>query len=221
MTEAEWLSATDPTPMLESIRRTESHRKLRLLAVACCSPILPLLGCDACNSAIAVAEALADSEADLRAILVARDHIRSEWENYLDAFRYLEAAAAFVLSAIDRHPHQVTYLSAATLASAIAAEDCMEEAAAFSHLSQTQPHLLRDIFGNPFRSVTVDPRWQSETVVSLATGIYAERAFDRMPILADALEEAGCDNADILSHCRSDGPHVRGCWVVDLVLGKE
>jgi len=82
-------------------------------------------------------------------------------------------------------------------------------------------NLLRDIFGNPFRSVTVDPRWQSEIVVALATGIYAERAFDRMPILADALEEAGCDHPDILTHCRGDGPHVRGCWVVDLVLGKS
>lgn len=81
--------------------------------------------------------------------------------------------------------------------------------------------LLRDIFGNPFRPVTLDPRWQSETVVALASGIYAERAFDRMLILADALEDAGCDNADILAHCRGDGPHVRGCWVVDLILGKS
>jgi len=82
-------------------------------------------------------------------------------------------------------------------------------------------HQIRDIFGNPFRPVAFDPAWQSETVVALATGIYAERAFERMPILADALEEAGCDNTDILNHCRGDGPHVRGCWVVDLVLGKS
>jgi hypothetical protein len=55
----------------------------------------------------------------------------------------------------------------------------------------------------------------------LAQAIYEERAFDRLPILADALEESGCYNADLLAHCRSDGPHVRGCWAVDLVLGKE
>jgi hypothetical protein len=83
-----------------------------------------------------------------------------------------------------------------------------------------QAMIVRDIVGNPFRSVAVDPAWRTETVVALAGGIYAERAFDRMPILADALEEAGCDSADILTHCRGDGPHVRGCWVVDLVLGK-
>jgi hypothetical protein len=80
--------------------------------------------------------------------------------------------------------------------------------------------LFRELFCNPFRPVVFDPRWQSETVLALATGIYAERAFDRMPILADALEDAGCDNAYVLTHCRGPGPHVRGCWVVDLLLGK-
>jgi len=81
-------------------------------------------------------------------------------------------------------------------------------------------NLLRCIVGNPFRPVAFAPSWQTETAVSLATGIYTERAFDRLPILADALEEAGCDNADVLSHCRGPGPHARGCWVVDGVVGK-
>lgn len=84
-----------------------------------------------------------------------------------------------------------------------------------------QADQLRDIFGNPFRPVVFDPRWRTETTVALAAGIDAERAFDRLPILADALEDAGCDHADILHHCRGPGPHVRGCWVVELVLGKE
>ena len=84
-----------------------------------------------------------------------------------------------------------------------------------------QAALLRDIFGNPFQPVSLDPTWLSSTVQAMATGIYAERAFDRMPILADALEEAGCDNLDILNHCRGPGTHVLGCWVVDLLLGKE
>jgi hypothetical protein len=79
----------------------------------------------------------------------------------------------------------------------------------------------RDIFGNPFRPVTFNPVWRTYTVLALANGIYTERAFDRMPMLADALEEAGCENVDILLHCREPGEHVRGCWVVDLVLGKE
>ncbi|WP_439626966.1 hypothetical protein [Gemmata sp.] len=68
--------------------------------------------------------------------------------------------------------------------------------------------------------MTVDPAWLTSDVLALARGIYAERAFDRMPILADALQDAGCDNEDVLTHCRdASAPHVRGCWVVDLVLG--
>jgi hypothetical protein len=79
---------------------------------------------------------------------------------------------------------------------------------------------LRDIFGNPFRPVTFNPTWRTEHVVGLAAKMYDDRAFAAMPILADALEEAGCGDADILSHCREPGIHVRGCWVVDLVLDK-
>jgi hypothetical protein len=84
-----------------------------------------------------------------------------------------------------------------------------------------QCELLRCVFGNPFRPVALNPSWLTSTVLTLAVGIYAERAFDRLPILADALQDAGCDRADVLDHCRGPGPHVRGCWVVDLVFGKS
>ena len=86
--------------------------------------------------------------------------------------------------------------------------------------SKNQTPLLRDIFGNPFRPVVADPAWLTPTVVAIASAIYEERAFARLPILADALEEAGCTDADLLLHCRTPGEHVRGCWAVDLVLGK-
>jgi hypothetical protein len=83
-------------------------------------------------------------------------------------------------------------------------------------------NILRDIVGPlVFRSVHVSRQWLTANVASLAQAIYDDRAFDRLPILADALEDAGCDNADILNHCRQPGEHVRGCWVVDLVLGRE
>jgi hypothetical protein len=81
--------------------------------------------------------------------------------------------------------------------------------------------MLRCIFGNPFRPVVLDSRWITPTVEQLAKPIYADGAFDRLPILADALEDAGCDNADILNHCRQPAEHARGCWVVDLILGKS
>jgi hypothetical protein len=83
-----------------------------------------------------------------------------------------------------------------------------------------QAHILRDIHGNPFR-LQAGPSWLSRSVVALAQTIYTDRAFDRLPILADALEEAGCTDTEILAHCRGPGPHVRGCWVIDLILGKE
>jgi hypothetical protein len=80
--------------------------------------------------------------------------------------------------------------------------------------------LLRDIFGNPFRLVATNLVWLTPTVAALAQGIYDHQTFESLPILADALEDAGCIDPDILSHCRGPGPHVRGCWVIDLLLGK-
>ncbi len=81
--------------------------------------------------------------------------------------------------------------------------------------------LIRDIFGNPFRPVTFSPEWRTSTAVALAQQMYESRDFSAMPILADALQDAGCDNDDVLNHCRDEKQtHVRGCWVVDLVLGK-
>jgi hypothetical protein len=88
------------------------------------------------------------------------------------------------------------------------------------------PHLtglMREIW-HPFQAPAVEPAWRSSNsgaAIQLAQGIYADRAFDRLPILADALEDGGCTNADILNHCRQPGEHVRGCWCVDLVLGRE
>jgi hypothetical protein len=82
--------------------------------------------------------------------------------------------------------------------------------------------LSRDIFGNPFRPVSFDAAWRTGTAVAVARGMYESRDFTVMPILADALQDAGCDSDDILNHCRDPhATHVRGCWVVDLVLGKS
>ena len=82
-------------------------------------------------------------------------------------------------------------------------------------------NLFREVFGNPFRPVTFSPEWRTDTAVSLAQQMYESRDFGAMPILADALQDAGCTSDDVLNHCHGAGPHVRGCWVVDLVLGKQ
>jgi hypothetical protein len=81
--------------------------------------------------------------------------------------------------------------------------------------------ILRDIFGNPFRPITLNPAWLTSTVTTLAEQMYDRRDFSPMPILADALQDAGCDSDDILNHCRGENVHVRGCWVLDRLLGKE
>src|SRR5262249_39695788 len=121
-----------------------------------------------------------------------RDH--KQWEVYLGA-----ASAAWPQ---DAWQAGVTALQRATQATTRAEQ------------WPWQCAMLRDIFGNPFRPVTFNPAWRTTTVTSLAQAIYDERAFDRLPILADALEDAGCISGDTLGHCRSGGEHVRGCWVV-------
>jgi hypothetical protein len=89
---------------------------------------------------------------------------------------------------------------------------------------RAQAALLHCLFGNPFRPVTLDPswlKWNDGTVRRIAEGIYEQRAFGRLPILHDALLDAGCDNEQLLAHLRAPGPHVRGCWALDLLLGKQ
>jgi hypothetical protein len=97
--------------------------------------------------------------------------------------------------------------------------ECWEKSQALT--ASHQPDLLRDIFGNPFRPVTADPRWLTDSVVAMAQTMYDSRDFGQMPALADALQAVECDNSDILEHCRHAPLHVRGCWVVDLLLGKS
>ena len=96
-----------------------------------------------------------------------------------------------------------------------------QQPAALKPSAPEQANLVREVIGNPFRPVTLEPRWLSSTVLDLARTIYDERVYERMPILADALLDAGCDSEEIINHCQGAAPHVRGCWVVDLLLGKE
>jgi hypothetical protein len=99
------------------------------------------------------------------------------------------------------------------------------EAAERQRFQHVESEVLRDLIGPlPFRPVSLDPArlsWHDGLLVSMSRQMYDSRDFSDMPVLGDALEEAGCTDADILGHCRSAGEHVRGCWIVDLLLGKE
>jgi hypothetical protein len=228
MTESEWLACTDPEPMLDFLRGKASDRKLRLFAVACCRRIWKVVHSDYHRLA-ELTERYADGKASQEELIAAIEEAHdSDWTAGLafeDATGFGEDYAAG-----DDMADAAGYATGnAAHASADAATDypthretSPEWAAAHKAELRAQATLLRDVFGCLFfRSFTTDLHWLTPTVKQLAEAIYEDRDFDRLPILADALEEAGCFNADLLDHCRQPGPHVRGCWAVDAVLGKQ
>jgi len=231
MTEAEWLACDDPEETLDFLRGQQaSDRKLRLFAVACCRRLWHLVGGEeSWKRAVEVAEQYADSLATGSQRSAARRAVASRDNEALGGM-LCAAVKSVVKSIASEAAMDSSSIAANAAASALMAArsravgDDLVHAnyeTAFESERTRQAVLLRDIFGNPFRPVTCHPEWRTDTALSLARGMYESRDFSAMPILADALQDAGCDGDDILSHCRSDGPHVRGCWAVDLVLGKE
>ncbi len=236
MTEAEWLACVDPEPMLKYLLGPEtvltvgtlpyerneveyhekraSDRKLRLFAVACCHRIWLLISNSSNQRAVEVAERFADGHAEPRELQDAYRETQSIWVvlEFEDSDRAREAASW----SANATP------AAAALSGARAAAEALGDWRRPDRAEMTaQAVLMREIFGNPFRPVAFSPSWRTSTAVALAAQMYESREFSALPILADALQDAGCDNTDVLNHCRGPGPHVRGCWVVDLVLGKE
>jgi hypothetical protein len=219
MTEEEWLTTPHTVEMFRPLYGTASDRKSRLFVVACCHLIWRHFTHERSRNAVLVAERFADGEVSERDLT----RVHSMAMDAIARWRQVTCRGR-VWTTFDRDSIAYQRVCFAPVATQSRKPFYLPRSRVFAldpDLDRNGPHLLRDIFGNPFRPVTLDPCWLSETVVALASGIYAERAFDRLPILADALEEAGCDNADVLNHCRGQGPHVRGCWVVDLLLGKE
>lgn len=203
MTEEEWQTCADPRPMMEFLRDQAGDRKLRLFACACCQRIWYLLTEEGSRRAVLTAEAVIDTQRPGRL----HDAVISEARNALDA-------ASFPFGRNSRAAYAALLLAEGNPVAAIGfALD-----AGGSDLPWKS--LLSDVFGNPFRPVVAAPSWLTSTVLDLAKGIYEDGAFDRLPILADALQDAGCDNDGVLAHCRGDGPHARGCWVVDLLLAR-
>jgi hypothetical protein len=244
MTEEEWnRHPPDGWRMLYHAEEIGSERKLRLFLIACCRRIEHLLIDTRSKTALAGIERhveghstttelgrlgdLAKEAADAAAP-VPYD-LEDELDPYPptaapDAIRY--AASLNLTTALDNKPTALTnatYLACNAVGGSVFRRTNNVEQARAASAAEIAIHavLLRDIFGNPFRPATFDPAWRTSTAVALARGMYESRDFTAMPILADALQDAGCDNDDILNHCRGPGPHVRGCWVVDLVLGKS
>jgi hypothetical protein len=213
MTGAEWLAASEPELMLEFLRGKASDRKLRLFAVACCERVRTLITRNG-NKAVRAAEEFADG-------LIDRHQLRDAWVSVGHVKGEARTFACFAAQGASCPPEYGTLSAAGYAVRAVVAHANPVDTDRVRQAEQAiQTVLLRDIFGNPFRPVVADPSWRTSAVVALAGQMYESRDFGEMPILADALEDAGCDNADVIAHCRGPGPHVRGCWVVDLVLGK-
>lgn len=228
MTEADWLAATDPQQMLERLRSRWTERKKRLFEAACCRQIWQLFTDERSRRAIDAAEAFADGGMTADQLEVIANDAAEVWGQELTQLPEADQAELRATGRLDRPlPSDAAYNVAIPMGwwgGAPAFDNpsriIREARNVPAGQAEAQCNLLRDIVGNPFRPVALDPVWRTEAVVALVAGIYADRAFDRLPVLADALEDAGCADADILSHCRGPGPHVRGCWVVDLLLGK-
>jgi hypothetical protein len=208
MTEAEWLACTFPWPMLSYLKgKLTDRRKRRLFACSCCRLIVRDTTAEVWRRLLESAEQLADGLIGQHERRAAVESARSSPPDPSRPDIYLA----------------IQYASYADASHANMEGAVVHVARADSYSQPTQCALLRDIFGNPFRPVAIDPAWlwwNGGTVPAIARRIYDDRRWEDMPILADALQDAGCDNADILDHCRSTGEHVRGCWVVDLLLGK-
>jgi len=197
MNEQEWLECTDPETMLKFMEANVSERKLQVFYCASARRVWHLMDTK-WQQSIERVELFFDGRITLIDMMKASG---------LEEKDYKSVTVADTVEAICDFWHIATMNVGHSL-----------------NERRGQANILRDIFGNPFRTATINPAWltwNDGTVRKIAQAIYDEKAFDRMPILADALTDADCDNADLLNHCRREGPHVKGCWVVDLLIGRQ
>ena len=213
MTEAEWLACDSPRRMLAFPPAGWTDRGLRLFACGCARRTDWLMELAGAEAGVEAAESWADGG----------------W-----AVNLWGLIGGAIAGAAGDHPHRQHFSNGSVLfgfASADARAAAGYTLAWFCGSGDLgQPSgagaaaacdLLREVVGNPFRPVAFDPQWRTVTAVAIANLMYDTRDFSPMPILADALQDAGCDDSTVLDHCREPaGVHVRGCWVVDLVLGK-
>jgi hypothetical protein len=234
MTEAEWLNPGFSDQVVFSDRmlaflrgQPNLGRKRRLLAVACCRRVWNWMPQE-CFPAVAVAERLAEGpvdEAERWAAFAAageaqevQHELPRAWAGYC-AYRAAERPADYEQPT--SWDDDATAWVAQVAAQPAAWMNRQWESAALVRERRAIAALIRDIFGNQFRPVHADPAWLTPRVIHLARQIYDMRRFEDLPFLADALEQAGCHAADLLTHCREPAEHVRGCWVVDLVQAKS
>jgi hypothetical protein len=240
MTEEQWLTCPDPNRLIGflsdcaepelGLEKTlpPDGRRFRLFAAGCCRRIEHFLTDSRSLQALAVLERYLDgnaAEADREAANRAAELVQVAED---PARRYAAEAVCHALFSLPAYLIAEVYrvsVRAAHAAGCAVASPTLDERAFWNAVraeETAQADLLREIFGNHFRPVSFSPSWRTDTALSLARQMYEARDFSAMPILADALQDAGCDSAELLDHLRDTGAlHVRGCWALDLVLGKE
>jgi hypothetical protein len=222
LTEQGWLSCENPSVMPRFVGERLTERKMRLFACACCRQIWHHISDARSRAAIEIAEQFSDGLATDRQRVKALTAAKSVPVTR-DAL-WPDAACQTLEKQITKYASLVGINAAWTLANDLAPEGrvtgSMHEP--YHDLARAQQAVLfREVFGNPFQDVVIDKRWLTPKVVDLAATLYNKRAFDRLPTLAAALLESGCTVQQIVEHCRGPGPHVLGCWAVDLILGKS
>lgn len=228
MTEAQWHGSADPFPILRWAWGRLSDRRGRLLACAACRHVAHLLRDPRTTGALDVAERFADGEAapgELEAAHAGAAKAQHAQRRKALLFAY---AAVMDASAPWRDRTAGLGMTSGALTKAVQARVLEAEPhLGYAHLQRDRPgafapmaDLVREVAGNPFRRVALDPAWLKPAVTGLASVIYEEQAFDRLPDLALVLEARGCTDSDMLAHCREPGSHRRGCWVLDLLLKK-
>ncbi len=219
MNESDWLTATDAAEMLRHLGGKISNRKWRLFGCACCRHGWAYLTDPRSRQAVEVAERFADGLAGQEELQSAQKAACSAYPSYpfgSDGWNTAHAVAWAAQPGAGRPGDLYVALASPGRSDPVVY--------AVSHNPALRQHadLLREVVGNPFRTNRIDPAWLTHddgAVRKVAQAIYDQGKWDDLPILADALEDAGCTSADILEHCLRPGGHVRGCWVVDALLG--
>lgn len=234
MTENDWLTGTDPLPMLLFLFKRTTVRKLRLFTCAAIRQQWEHLHDERSRKGVEVSERYADGRASdqerrLAETAAAEARDQAPWYETRQAVAALWTLLADITCGAARILDDVPSVSA-RLAALEAARNRpwykvrMTREEARQAARERLCDLLREVYGNPFTPTAVQPRWLIENqgiVQRLAQCIYNEKRFEDLPILADALEESGCQDVILLSHCRANDEHVLGCWAVDVLLGQE
>jgi hypothetical protein len=231
MNEDEWLNGTDPVAMLDYLNGKVSDRKLRLFACACVRRYWNLLRYQAPRDAVELAERLAEGRAEAQAVEDMRqaEDIANAYAPMFEQGAYLAAAATLAESASEAAHNSREWCRQQAVRDAVyelvpGQDEAAISTAASAAEATAQANLLREILGNPFRTVTIDPAWLSIAggiAGSLATLIDEQQSFEELPYLADALMDADCDNETLLAHLREPRLHRRGCWALDVLMGRE